>query len=179
MDDWGTQTSWFSLSTAFARIYLDIKRTMYINICICRRCVYPRRVHLDVNNTERKEEEEEEEEQGGIGRGQDCRRNKRDIICRAAAFLLTDARPQVLRLFASFFFFFFVVVFLPFLISIVFALGAQCVCDRCECVVGAQPNTRMNQREPMATIPIHQPADCGVTKPLRRGAPCCVPPNSR
>ena len=30
---------------------------MYINICICRRCVYPRRVHLDVNNTARKEEE--------------------------------------------------------------------------------------------------------------------------
>jgi hypothetical protein len=48
-----------SLSTAFARIYLDIKRTMYINICICRRCVYPRRVHLDVNNTARKEGERE------------------------------------------------------------------------------------------------------------------------
>jgi hypothetical protein len=130
---------------------------MYINICICRRCVYPRRVHLDVNNTARKEGERERG--GSIGRGQEQTRHHLGRTGRPGGGTFSSQhlkRPKSWKKKKKKF------------SSKLSVCVCVCVCDRCECVVGAQPNTRMNQREPMATIPIHQPADCGVTKPLRR-----------
>ncbi len=166
-----------SLVSTLIHVFI-YKETMYINICICRRCVYPRRVHLDVNNTARKEEEEEEEEeQGGIGRGQDCRRNKRDIICRAAAFLLTDARPQVLRLFASFF------------SSSSSSSSSSCrflflsfsLLELSVCVIGVNvwsAPKHMNQESRTNGHDPHPSAGrLRRDKTAPKRAPCCVPPN--